>query len=132
MGAIKKFEDLFVWKLSRELCGDIFRITKYDTFSKDFKFKEQIRNSSGSVMDNIAEGFERNGNREFIQFLSIAKGSCGETRSQLYRALDFQYIVDSEFNVLKQKTEKLSVTIGKLINYLKQSEIKGSKYKKIV
>lgn len=92
MAGVHCFEDLIIWQKARELCKDIHRITKYETFSHDYKFKNQINSSSGSVMDNIAEGFERNGNKEFIQFLYIAKGSCGEVRSQLWRAYDFEYI----------------------------------------
>jgi four helix bundle protein len=130
MGTVKSFEELDIWKLSREFCEDVFRITNYEQFSKDFRLKDQIRASSGSIMDNIAEGFERSGNKEFVQFLYIAKGSCGETRSQLYRVLDFKYITEEEFNVLKQKTIQISLSIGSFINYLKQSELTGSKYKK--
>ena len=84
--------------MAREFCLDVFRITNYDAFSKDFRLKDQIKASSGSIMDNIAEGFERSGNKEFVQFLYIAKGSCGESRSQLYRALDFLYISKEEFD----------------------------------
>ena len=129
MSAVKNFEELNTWLQSREFCNDIFRITNYDQFSKDFRLKDQIKASSGSIMDNIAEGFERSGNKEFIQFLYIAKGSCGETRSQLYRALDFNYITEEEFEILKEKSIKISQSIGNFINYLKQSEMKGSKYK---
>jgi four helix bundle protein len=124
---VKQFEDLEIWKLSREVCKDIYRITNYELFSKDFKFREQIRGSSGSVMDNIAEGFERNGNKEFIQFLYIAKGSCGETRSQLYRSLDTNNITKEEFEIIFTKANQLSKAISTLIQYLKKSEITGPK-----
>ena len=130
MGTVTNFEELYIWQISREFCKDIFRIINYEQFSKDFRLKDQIRAASGSVMDNIAEGFERGGNKEFVQFLYIAKGSCGETRSQLYRALDSKYITDEELNVLKQKAIHLSQSIGNFIKYLKQSELTGSKYKK--
>jgi four helix bundle protein len=130
MNTVRNFEELHIWQLSREFCKDIFRIINYVKFSKDFRLKDQIRASSGSIMDNIAEGFERNGNKEFIQFLFIAKGSCGESRSQLFRALDSKYIDEEEFNILKNKTSEISLSIGGFIKYLKQSELTGSKYKK--
>lgn len=129
MGTVKSFEELKIWQMSREFCKDIFKITNYVSFSKDFRLKDQIRSSSGSIMDNIAEGFERDGNKEFIQFLSIAKGSCGETRSQLYRALDYSYITEKEFIDLKERTIQISQAINGFIKYLKQSELKGNKYK---
>lgn len=103
MRTVKKFEDLEVWKMARELCQEIFQITLHEAFARDFGLKNQIRDSSGSVMDNIAEGFERDGTREFVQFLSISKGSCGESRSQLYRALDRNYITNEQFEALSQK-----------------------------
>lgn len=78
---INRFEDLEIWQEAREFCKFIFDITSSGPFNKDFRFRDQIRASSGSIMDNIAEGYERDGNKEFIQFLSIAKGSCGEARS---------------------------------------------------
>jgi four helix bundle protein len=96
MATIQCFEDLKVWKMAREFSMDIFRITGYEKFSKDYRFKNQIRASAGSIMDNIAEGFERSGNKEFNQFLAIAKGSCGESRSQLHRSFDCQYIESDE------------------------------------
>jgi four helix bundle protein len=129
MATVNSFEDLEIWKMAREFCKDVFRITNYENFSKDYRMKDQIKASSGSIMDNIAEGFERNGNKEFAQFLYISKGSCGESRSQLYRALDFKYIAEDEFILLKNKTLQISQAIGSLINYLKNTEIKGTKYK---
>lgn len=129
MGTAKSFEELKVWQMSRDFCKDIFRITSYELFSKEFRFRDQLRASSGSIMDNIAEGFERGGNKEFIQFLYIAKGSCGETRSQLYRSLDFGYITNEHFHFLKEKVMQIIQAISGFINYLKQSELKGNKYK---
>jgi len=129
MSTIKNFEDLEIWQLARVLCGDIFKTIANSDLKNDYKLKEQINGSSGSIMDNISEGFERNGNREFVQFLSIAKASCGETRSQLYRILDRNYIEEEQFNNLKEKTLILGNKIGAFIKYLKNSEFKGSKYK---
>jgi four helix bundle protein len=128
MSTIKKFEDIIAWQKARELSKQIFLITKLEAFSKDFNLKNQIRSSSGSIMDNIAEGFERNGNKEFKQFLSIAKGSCGEVKSQLYRAIDQKYIEEEQFSSAYNLTNEIANSIGKLISYLSKSDIKGSKY----
>lgn len=103
MANIKNFEDLSVWQHARALCNEIFKITLKQSFKVDFDLVRQIRRSSGSSMDNIAEGFERGGNKELIQFLFISKGSIGETRSQLSRAFDFGYISEGELNELKLK-----------------------------
>jgi four helix bundle protein len=125
---IEKFEDLEIWQEARDLCKFVFSITLSDAFKKDFKFRDQIRASSGSIMDNIAEGFERGGNKEFIQFLYIAKGSWRETRSQSYRAFDFQYLSNEEYALLSEKTTNLSKRISSFITYLKNSDLKGTKY----
>lgn len=126
---IERFEELEIWKEARELCQLIRDITSEKRLNQDYKFRDQIRGSSGSIMDNIAEGFERDGKKEFIQFLSIAKGSCGETRSQCYRALDYGFIDQKQFNLIHERTIQISKKTSTLIKYLKSTEISGLKYK---
>jgi four helix bundle protein len=109
MATIKRFEDLEIWQESRRLSKEIILLSKTTDLKTDFKLKGQIKSSSGSVMDNIAEGFERNGNGEFKQFLSVAKGSAGESRSQLYRVFDNDYITEEKLNILVADYEKLSI-----------------------
>lgn len=125
---VNRFENLEVWKNARELYKYVFKLTLEDPFCNDFKLKDQIRGSSGSVSDNIAEGFERGGNKEFIQFLWIAKGSCGETRNQSYRSFDSSYISEDILNELLKRTDEISRMLANLIKSLKQSEFKGPKY----
>jgi len=128
MAKVEVFEDLEIWKEAKELNKNVYTLTLKGEISKDFRFRDQIRASAGSIMDNIAEGFERGGNKEFVQFLFIAKGSCGETRSQAHRALDFEYITTTEHEQLLERTIQLSKKISSLINYLKNSKLKGSKH----
>ena len=123
------FEDLRIWQNARELSKEIYRISSFTEFSKDYRFVGQITSAMGSVMDNIAEGFERDGNKEFFQFLSIAKGSCGEVRSQLYRAYDAGYIDEELFNTLLGKIRALSSSIFHFMNTLRASDITGKKHK---
>ncbi|MDR4507321.1 MAG: four helix bundle protein [Candidatus Brocadiaceae bacterium] len=123
------FEDLEVWKAARLLTNRIYGITKDDLFSKDYGLRDQIRRASVSVMSNIAEGFERGGNQEFIQFLLIAKGSCGEVRCQLYIAGDLGYIAQNELKPLVEQCKRISIMINNFIKHLKGSRLKGSKYK---
>ena len=129
---IQNFEDLNVWQRTRELSGSVYELTKKKDFSKDYSLVDQIRRSSISVLSNIAEGFERGSNKEFIQFLYIAKGSCGEVRSQLYIALDQRYIIEEDFNACKILCMKISGMISNLISYLKTSNMKGTKHKVMV
>lgn len=129
MATFKSFEDLEIWQLSRKLCNDIYEIIENSNLENNYRLANQIDGSSESIMDNIAEGFERGGNREFIQFLYISKASCGETRSQLYRVLDRDFISKELFEILKEKTVSLSKKIAGFITYLENSDFKGSKYK---
>lgn len=129
MGTFIRFEDIIAWQKARELCKFVNVLTEQQNFSRDFKLISQIKGSSGSSMDNIAEGFERGGNKEFIQFLFISKGSTGETRSQLYRALDNNYITEEDFNGAYNLANEVGKLVGGLISHLKTSELKGDKYK---
>jgi four helix bundle protein len=130
MATITRFEDLEVWQLARDLANQIYRTyIQSEAFSKDYKLKEQINASSGSAMDNIAEGFERGGRNEFINFLSISKGSVGEVKSQLYQALDRKYISQQQFDSLYNQAEEVGRKIGAFIKYLNKSPHKGSKFK---
>jgi four helix bundle protein len=125
---IKKFEDLEIWKESRRLTREIYGLSKTEKFSKDFGLRDQMRRAVISIMSNIAEGFERGRNQEFVQFLYIAKSSCGELRSQLYVALDQQYIDQSVAGNLFIILKRLSIMIKHLIDHLKRSGLRGPKY----
>jgi four helix bundle protein len=125
---VKRFEDLEIWQEARELCKVVYEITSAYPFCNDFKFRDQMRASSGSSMDNIAEGFDRGGNKEFYQFLSVSRGSTGEVRSQSYRAFDNKYITEEKFNELLERTDSLSRKTYNLMLHLKNSDIKGLKY----
>lgn len=128
--AIKYFEDLEVWKLARELTNKIYTVTNNGAFSRDYGLKDQIRRAAVSVMSNIAEGYERGGNQELMQFLSIAKGSGGEVRCQLYVAMEQKYIIETECENLIDEYKKLSIMINNFMHYLKTSSYQGIKYKK--
>lgn len=129
MATIKNFEELEIWQVARKLANMVFNITSKEPFAKDFRFRDQIRAASGSVMDNIAEGFERSSRLEFVNFLSIAKGSAGEVRSQLQRAFDQNYVAEIELLELLEDYKKLSSKIAGFIKYLNASTHKGQKFK---
>ncbi len=128
MATIKAFEDIEVWQEARALAKDIFETTLKDSFSKDYSLKDQINRACGSIMDNIAEGFERGGTKEFIMFLSYARGSAGEVRSQLYRAYDHRHFNENDFIIFKERAIKISKMITGFITYLKGTEMKGLKF----
>ena len=128
MSSISSFEETEIWQLARKQANELFMIYNSGLFSRDFELKNQINAASGSVMDNIAEGFERSGNKEFLNFLVISKGSNGEVRSQLYRAFDRKYISKELFDDLIQKNKLLSSKIANFIKYLKTTPRKGFRY----
>jgi four helix bundle protein len=132
MASLKCFEDLEVWQKSREFAKQIYAISRESHLSRDFILRDQIIRSAVSIISNIAEGFERGGTGEFIQFLSVAKGSAGELRSQLYIVLDQGYIDESKFKELFEMNNAISRMISRLIEYLRKSNIKGIKYKQPV
>ena len=118
-----------IWQLARQLNKMLFTLTEKGEFIRDFKFKYQLRDSGGSIMDNIAEGFGRGGNREFSNFLTISEGSCTEVQSQLYRAVDRKYITEEELKDSHELAKLISDKTGALITYLIQSEYKGQKFR---
>ena len=127
MSKVKKFEENDIFQQARDLCKEVYAITKGGEFHKDSRFVQQIHAAAGSVMDNIAEGFERDGNKEFINFLYFAKGSCGEVRSQLIRASDVGYIDNETAKRLYNDCLNLSKSIAKFIASLRMSPITGLK-----
>lgn len=129
MAKIERFEDLTSWQKARELNRLVYGVSRQGTFARDFSLRDQIRRASISIMSNIAEGFERGGDKEFLQFLSIAKGSCGEVRAQLYAALDEKYLTTEEFNSVCDHCVEVSRLISGFMTYLRRSELKGSKFK---
>ena len=129
MAKVEKFEDLRIWQEARALCKALAEVWTRPKFAKDFSLVNQLNSSSGSVMDNIAEGFDRGGNKEFIHFLSIARGSCSEVRSQLYRARDRAYISEAELDRFLERATSIGKGISSLMSYLRKSDYKGSKFK---
>ena len=130
MATLERFQDIDAWQKARELTRLIYKVSKQKSFARDYGLANQIRRASVSVMSNIAEGFDRGGSREFIHFLTIAKGSVSEVESQLYIALDNSYIGQDEFNEIYRISTDVKFLISGFIRYLKKSDYKGTKFKK--
>ena len=128
MSKAEKFEDLAIFQSARNLCKEVYTITKDGEFSRDSRFVQQIHAAAGSIMDNIAEGLERQGNKEFVNFLYIAKGSCGEVRSQIIRASDVGFIDKDTATRLYNDCMGLSKAISAFIKSIKTSDYRGSKH----
>ena len=130
MGRIEKFHDLEVWKLARLICQEVEWLFQNTQLGRNYALRDQMEKSSGSIMDNIAEGFGRGGNQEFHNFLSYSKGSTTELNSQLHRALDKKLITEDKFDALLIKCTEEENKIGAFMYYLRNSNIKGQKFKK--
>ena len=127
--AYRKIEDIEAWRLARELAREIWNASQRGTFNKDFRLKDQINAAAGSTMDNIAEGFGRGGNREFVQFLAIARGSAQEVKSQLIRAHDRQHLNEEQFQQLFRQSEKVIYQVHHQLLQVQNAKHKGAKYK---
>ncbi len=127
MSKIEKFEDLEVWKLAFDCANLVYDITSVGKLNQDYGLRDQIRSAAVSIFSNIAEGFERDGNKEFANFLTIAKGSCGEVRAQAKFALHRNYILEDEYKILSEKLLQTSRQISGFRSYIRQSEMKGRK-----
>ena len=129
MPTLESFEDLDVWQSAREFVQEVYRVTRTGPLSKDYPLCNQMRRASISIMANIAEGFERDGNAEFVQFLSVAKASSGEVQSLLYIALDQDYLNERIFQRLRSMSNHINRQIARFIAYLRKSKIRGAKFK---
>lgn len=126
---VKNFEDLKIWQVAKQLTKQVYTVTSIEKYHRDYSLVDQTRRAAVSVMANIAEGFEHENNKEFIQYLYIAKGSCGELRSHLWIAEELTFLAAKEGSSLRSEAAGLSIMIAKLISYLKTSPIKGAKHK---
>ena len=129
MATVRRFEDLEAWKKGRELVKALYKASAAGPFGRDFVLRDQVRRAAVSITSNIAEGFERAGRKEFLQFLSLSKGSCGELRSQLYHAADLQYISPKEFDVITRQLLEVSRMISGLMHYLQGAQLPGTKFR---
>jgi four helix bundle protein len=129
MGTFQSFEEIEVWQKARQLTRRVYQVSGKGPFARDFGLRDQMRRACVSIMSNIAEGYERGGTKEFLQFLSIAKGSAGEVRSQLYIAFDQDYLTKSVFEELSNQAREISRMVAGLMSYLQNAGLKGTKYK---
>lgn len=128
MATLTRFEDLKAWQIARALTREVYRVSKNEGFRDDRRLINQVTAASVSIMANIAEGFDRGGNKEFLNFLSIAKASVAEVKSELYVALDQKYLTEHDFKMIYDMAEENGRVIGGLMNYLRSSEFKGTKF----
>lgn len=129
MSKIQRFEDILAWQKARELTKEVYAHAKAGLFAKDFGLRDQIQRASVSIMGNVAEGFDRGGDKEFIQFLSFSKGSCGEVKSHLYVAMDQHYVSATQFDRLYNSADEVGRLLAGFMTYLKQSDLRGRKFK---
>jgi len=129
MATVYKFEDLEIWQLARNLYEKISALATQLRTAHEYRFAEQMKSAAGSIMDNIAEGFERSSRLEFVNSLGISKGESGELKSQLYRCLDDKYVTESKFHELYEDADKVQKKIANFVKYLNNSEIRGLKFK---
>ena len=129
MAIFRSIEEIQAWQKARKLVSEIYRMSKNQEFARDFSFKDQIKRAGYSIMNNISEGFERDGNKEYGQFLAIAKGSTGEVKSMAYVAMDQNYISKEDFELLLSYCKEIGAMLFSLMRYLKNTKIKGTKYR---
>ena len=130
MATIERFEDIEAWKRARQMTRKIYAISRDGALSRDFGLKDQLRRATVSSMSNIAEGFERDGTQEFVHFLTMAKASSGEVRSQLYVALDEGYITQQQFKELYEDAEAVGKMTASFIKYLQTTTWRGNKFRR--
>ena len=118
---IERFEDIEAWKEARKIVKRVYRVCSINGFKRDYSLADQMRRAAVSIMANIAEGYARNGNREFIRFLFIAKSSAAELQSHLYVAMDQGYIKEDDFKEIYQDLDKIQRMISNFIKYLKKT-----------
>lgn len=129
MATIRHFRDIEAWQKARELTNSVYAVSGKGAFARDFALRNQVRKAAISVVANIAEGFERGGNAEFIQFLSVAKGSAGEVEAQLYIALDQGYVTQEEFKAIEAQIRSTKKLISGFMEYLRESDLRGQKFR---